>query len=458
MSLLVNLPLREKQNLLLEYGEWLVKQAETKGVSAVQISARIDSGLDVQTRFMELEHVEYSQDQAMSVQVYYGKRVGSASCNCLEKRALSDALDAACASARCVEPDPFAGLPEAGLLVNPNALPDLDLLHPCKLEVEQLFAMCQAVEQAGFDYSKQVVNSEGASFEVGQSMDLLMMKSVDQARPFVVCEPTSSYALGCALVAGEDAADRQVGYWFDQAVDHDQLMTPASVGVMAAERAVKALGARPLSTARLPVLFDPGTAKSLLKCLLQAISGKRIYEKTSFLAQALGRQVFSDGVSLCERPFIARAMGSAAFDAEGVATSNKSVIDKGQLSTYLLSSYTGRMLAMPSTGNAGGVHNLVVEAPTQPLADMIKQIDRGLLVTELMGQGINLVTGDYSRGASGYWIEDGVVSYPVHEFTVAGNLADIFRQMVAFGDDVDLRTSVRTGSILVESMQVAGTN
>ena len=309
---------------------------------------------------MQLENIEYSQNQSISIQVYYGKKVGSASCNCLDNHALSTALEAACAAARFVEPDPFAGLPEASSLVNPHNLPDLDVFHKCELEVEEILTLCQTIEQAGFDYSKSVVNSEGASLQAAQSIDFLALKLAGESQPFIVCQPDTYYSISCALIAGKDKnhADKQVGHWFDQAVNHDKLMTAESLGSIAAKRAVNTLGARTLNTAKLPVLFDSGTAKSFLGYLLKAISGKRIYEKTSFLADALGKTTFPDYLSLSEQPFIPQGIKSASFDAEGVATRSKKIIDQGQLSTYLLSSYTGRMLNRPSTGNAGGVHNL----------------------------------------------------------------------------------------------------
>ena len=463
MSLFASCSLAEKKALLSEQLLWLIAQAEAKGASAVRVTANAGNSVHVQTRLMQPENMEYSQNQAISIEVYYGQRVGTAATNCLDKSSLMDMLAAACAAARFIEPDPFAGLPDPALLVHPEQIPELDLFHPCPLEAEQLLDLCQVTEQAGFDYATAIVNSEGAACTATQDLHLLAAKSRTQTEPFMISRTSSNYGLHCTLLARQEqknsdpsGADQQVGSWFDQTVCATDLAKPEHVGQQAAKRAVAALGARTIPTAQLPVLFDAHTARQLWHSLLKALSGKRIYEKSSFLTDALGKTILPASVHLSEQPFIPRSVYSAGFDAEGVATRAKSIVHAGILQTYLLSSYSGRMLQMPSTGNAGGVYNLVVAADTIPCSDLIKNIRQGLLVTDLMGQGVNLVTGNYSQGASGYWIEQGAICYPVHQVTIAGHLPDMLRQMIAFGDDIDTRTAVRTGSVLVDAMQVAG--
>ncbi len=426
----------------------LLDEAKKQGASAAEAGLSVNDGLSVTARLGEVETVEYHCDQGLGVTVYFGQRKGSASSNDLSPASLKETVAAACSIARYASEDPYAGLPEAKWLA--TEFPDLDLYHPWTLTAEQAIEQAVQCENAARDFDPAISNSEGASIDTYQGVRVL-----GNSLGFLNGYPSTRHSISCSVLAGEgDAMQRD--YWYSVARKPDALGTAVQVGRRAAERTVRRLGARTLSTRQCPVLFAAEMATGLIGSLVGAISGGNLYRKSSFLLDSLGQQILPDFVRIDEQPFLLAGLGSASYDAEGVATRAHDLVSEGVLRSYVLSSYSARKLGLETTGNAGGVHNLTVEPGEQDLAALLKHMGRGLLVTELMGQGVNMVTGDYSRGATGFWVENGEIQYPVEEITIAGNLKTLFKQIVAIGNDLDLRGNIRCGSILIEQMTVAG--
>ena len=426
----------------------LLDEAKKQGASAAEAGLSVNDGLSVTARLGEVETVEYHCDQGLGVTVYFGQRKGSASSNDLSPASLKETVAAACSIARYASEDPYAGLPEAKWLA--TEFPDLDLYHPWTLTAEQAIEQAVQCENAARDFDPAISNSEGASIDTYQGVRVL-----GNSLGFLNGYPSTRHSISCSVLAGEgDAMQRD--YWYSVARKPDALETAVQVGRRAAERTVRRLGARTLSTQQCPVLFAAEMATGLIGSLVGAISGGNLYRKSSFLLDSLGQQILPDFVRIDEQPFLLAGLGSASYDAEGVATRAHDLVSEGVLRSYVLSSYSARKLGLETTGNAGGVHNLTVEPGEQDLAALLKHMGRGLLVTELMGQGVNMVTGDYSRGATGFWVENGEIQYPVEEITIAGNLKTLFKQIVAIGNDLDLRGNIRCGSILIEQMTVAG--
>lgn len=432
---------------LATLAEDTIRRARAAGASQAEVSASIDMGLNVNVRLGEVETVEHTRDRGFSLTVYFGQRKGSASTADLQPESIQATIDQACAIARFTEEDPAAGLAEAGRMA--TVFPDLDLWHPWDLDVDAAIALGQAVEDGGRRVPG-ITNSDGSSVNTGQSLSVYA-----NSHGFLGRERGTRHSLSVALIAGEDDG-MQRDYWYDSARRAQDFTDPAEIGRKAAERTLSRLNAQRLGTRQAPVLFAPEVARGLLGHLLGAISGGSLYRRSSFLLDHAGKQILPSWFRIDEKPLIPRGLASSVFDAEGVATVDSPLVVDGVLQRYILGSYSARKLGLQSTGNAGGVHNLVVAPGDDDFAGMLRKLGTGLLVTEVMGQGVSIVTGDYSRGASGFWVENGEIAYPVEEITIAANLRDMYANLVAVGADVDRRSHVLTGSWLVETMTIAG--
>ncbi|PPD31087.1 MAG: metalloprotease PmbA [Methylomonas sp.] len=426
----------------------LLDEAKQQGASAAEAAFSVDNGLSVSARMGDVETIEFHCDQGIGVTVYFGQQKGSASTNDVSADSLKETVKAACSIARYASPDDYAGLPDPELLA--TEFPDLDLNHPWAIDAEQAIAIAIECENAARFYDKAISNSEGASVNSHQGTRVF-----GNSLGFLQGYQSSRHSISCSVLAGT-GDNMQRDYWYSVARNSALLEAAQYVGEKAAKRTLARMDARSLSTRQCPVLFAPEMASGLIGSLLGAISGSSLYRKSSFLLDSLDTQILPDFVRIHEQPLLVGGMGSASYDAEGVATKARDIVSDGILRSYILSTYSARKLGMQTTGNAGGVHNLTVESGEQDFAGMLKLLGTGLLVTELMGQGVNRVTGDYSRGASGFWVENGVIQYPVEEITIAGNLKTMLRNLVAIGTDVDLRGNIRVGSILLEQMAIAG--
>lgn len=426
----------------------LLDEAKQQGASAAEAAFSVDNGLSVSARLGDVETIEYHCDQGIGVTVYFGQQKGSASTNDVSADSLKETVKAACSIARYASADEFAGLPEPQLLA--TEFPDLDLNHPWAIDAEKAITLAIECENAARDYNVAITNSEGASVNSHQGTRVF-----GNSLGFLQGYQSSRHSISCSVLAGSgDAMQRD--YWYSVARNADLLESAQQVGEKAGQRTIARMGARSLASRHCPVMFSAEMASGLIGSLLGAISGSSLYRKSSFLLDSLNTQILPDFVRIHEQPLLIGGMGSASYDAEGVATRARDIVSHGVLQSYILSSYSARKLGMQTTGNAGGVHNLIVESGENDFVGMLKLLGTGLLVTELMGQGVNRVTGDYSRGASGFWVENGVIQYPVQEITIAGNLKNMLRNMVAIGSDVDLRGNTRVGSILLEQMAIAG--
>jgi len=425
-------------------------RARELGATQAEADVSLQKGLTTTVRLGEVETVEYQRDRGMGVTVYFGKRKGSASTADLSARAVSETVEKACDIARYTAEDECSGLADPDELA--RDIPDLDLDHAWDISPEQAVELARACEAAGRVVDTRITNSEGAT--VGSHRGV---RVYGNSHGFLAGYPSSSHSVSCVLLA-QTGDDMQRDYWYSSARDARDLEAAEIIGRKAGERAVTRLGARKLSTQRARVLYAPEVARGLIGHFLGAVRGSSQYRKSSFLLGASGQQLFPPFVELRERPHIAKGLGSSPFDGEGVVTRDRELVQDGTLQGYVLSSYSARKLGLRTTGNAGGTHNLLVESKNGGVdaAGLMRQLGTGLLVTELMGQGVNGVTGDYSRGASGFWVENGTSMYPVHEITIAGNLKDMYRNIAAIGSDVDLRGSVRVGSILISEMTIAG--
>ena len=429
-----------------------LERARRAGASGCDCEVSEGYGLTVTVRKGKPDTIEHNRDRAVGVSVYFGERPrvrrGHASTSDFSRAALEQTVDAAVAIARHTAEDDCAGLPDAELLA--RDLPELDLFHPWAISTEEAVDLAKRCEAAAFAVSKKIRNSEGASISVQQTQFVLA-----NSLGFMGGFPGSRHWLSCAVIA-EDRGLMQRDDWFSASRVPGQLAEPRALGRYAGERALARLGARKIATTQAPVLFEAPVAIGLIGHFISAVNGGNLYRKTSFLVDSLGKEVFSRLITIDERPLERKGMASSPFDEEGVATRERSIVRDGVVEGYFLGSYAARKLGMKSTGSAGGHHNLIVKSEGPDFAGMLKKMGRGLLVTELLGQGVNLVTGDYSRGAAGYWVEDGVIAYPVEEITIAGRLQEMFKQIVAIGSDVVLRSGRSSGSILLERMTIAG--
>ena len=422
--------------------------ARPRGATAAEAGAGVGSGLSVTVRLGEVETLEYQRDRSLGVTVYVGQRKGSASTANLTPSAVEETVSKALSIASFTAEDQYAGLPDAELMA--RDLPDLDLCHPWDIDAPAAIELAKRCEAAGLAVDARIKNSEGASVATHRRLRVF-----GNSHGFVGGYPSTSHTVSC-VVLGQANGEMQRDYWYTSARDWRALEDVEEVGRRAAGRAIGRLGADKLPTCKAPILFAPEVARGLIGHLVGAIGGGAQYRRSSFLLDAAGQQIFPNSISLSERPHLQGALGSAPFDGEGVATRDRELIVDGVLAGYLLDAYSARKLGLTTTGNAGGVHNLVVQGEMLDPESLLRRLGTGLLVTEMMGQGVNPVTGDYSRGAAGFWIEDGIVERPVHEITVAGNLRDMYRGIVALGDDLDRRGAIHCGSILIEQMTIAG--
>jgi PmbA protein len=426
----------------------VLRLAKQLGASQAEANANFGTGFSVNVRMREVETLRHQRDQGLSVTVWLGHRKGSASTSDLRPEALEESVRKACALAKYGAEDPASGLADADRLA--KSIPDLGLYHPWAIEPAAAIELATVCEAAALDLDPRVTNSEGAAVSTSEGLRVYA-----NSHGFLGGYQESDHSISCSVVASQDGA-METDYEYAVARDAADLPAPAEIGREAGRRTVARLGGTKLETRTAPVLYPARVARGLIGHLLSAISGGALYRKSSFLVDALGKPVFASRVTIDEKPHLLKALNSAAFDDEGVATIDRRLVDAGVLGGYLLGSYYARKLGMQSTGNAGGAHNLVVHSTGETFADLLKTMDRGLVITDLMGSGVNPVTGDYSRGASGFWVENGQVQYPVTEITIAGNLKDMFRGILGIGTDVDRRGGVLTGSILLEQMSIGG--
>ncbi len=423
-------------------------EAARGGATQAEAAVSLDTGLSVTVRLGEVETLEYQRDRGMGITVYVGKRKGSASTADLSWPAVAETVAKALSIARFTAEDECSGLADAALMA--GEVPDLELAHVWDIDAGRAIELARRAESSALAVDPRIRNSEGGSVSSHAGA-----RVYGNTHGFIGAYPYTTHSISC-VVLGQEGDEMQRDYWYSTAREASALESPEEIGRRAGRRTVDRLGARKLGTRKAPVLFAAEMARGLVGHFLGAVRGGPQYRKSSFLCGAAGQQLFPSWVGMVERPHLKRALGSAPFDNEGVATRDRALIDGGVLTGYVLDSYSARKLGLATTGNAGGVHNLEVGGTGEDFEGMLRRLDTGLLVTELLGQGVNLVTGDYSRGAAGYWVERGSIAYPVHEVTIAGNLRDMYRGLVAVGADVDIRGGVRTGSILVEQMTIAG--
>ncbi|MDX1444075.1 MAG: metalloprotease PmbA [Gammaproteobacteria bacterium] len=423
-------------------------EAQRLGASAAEATATLDSGLDLTVRMGDVETLQRSRDRGLGITVYFGQSKGSASTADLDRTAVAESVAAACTIAKFTAADQYAGLADPALLA--TDFPDLDMWHPWELQVEEAIELARNCEDAARAVDPRIENSDGATVS-----SFAGMRVYGNTNDFLAAQRGTQHSISCAVL-GKQGDEMQRDYWYSAARRADLLEAAGDVGRRAGERTVQRLGSRRLGTRKCPVLFAPEIAKSLYGHFLGAIRGTSQYREASFLLGAAGEQVFPEWLSIEERPRLPGGPGSSAFDDEGVATQDRHLVEAGELKSYILGSYSARRLGLQTTGNAGGVRNVRVTAGGESPDAPLKALCTGLLVTELMGQGVNGVTGDYSRGAAGFWIENGEVQFPVEEITIAGNLRRMYENIVTVGDDVDQRGNLQVGSTLIAEMTIAG--
>jgi PmbA protein len=428
--------------------EDIIDQARRLGADGVEAGESIDSGLSVTVRLGETETLEYNHDRLLGLTVYFDHRKGSASTADFSPGGIAATVQAACDIARYTSEDTCAGLADAERM--PAEIPDLDLYHPWGLDAAHAIELATECEAAALAVDKRIVNSEG-----GTVSSYAGMRVKGNSHGFMGGYLGSHHNISCAVI-GKQGGEMQRDYWSETCRDHRDLPAPSQIGRTAGERTLRRLGTQRLTTRESPVIFVAEVARSLFGNLVNAITGSNLYRNASFLLGHLDKPVFPDFIRIHEQPLLKKALGSAPYDAEGVATAARDIVTDGILQGYVLNSYSACKLGLQTTGNAGGVHNLTIDPGSQDLGDLLRAMDTGLLVTELIGFGVNIVTGDYSRGAAGFWVEGGEIRYPVDEITVAGNLKEMFTGIVAVGNDVDMRGNTRTGSVLIDRMMIAG--
>jgi PmbA protein len=436
--------LTEIQNVV----EDVLKLAKKMGATQAEASMSKVQGIAVSSRLKEVETVEFTNDGGLGITVYHGQKKGSASTADLSPQALKLTVEKAIEIAKHTSEDPFSGLADKMLMA--FDYPDLNLFHPQELDTEHAIKQVIAAEEAALNVDKRITNSDGASYNAN-----LGTKVYGNSHGLNAGYNSSRYSLSCVVI-GEQDGDMQRDYSYTVDREASLLLSPQQVGREAAQFTLDRLGARKIKTGKVPVLFHREIASGLFGHFISAISGGNLYRQSSFLLDKLGQQVLPKWLNIVEKPHVMRGLASSPFDHEGVMTKDLDIVTNGQLNTYLLTSYSARKLGMQTTGHAGGIHNWYIKNSGESDQEMLAKMGTGLLVTELMGQGVNVVTGDYSRGAAGFWVENGIIQYPVHEITIAGNLADMLMNIVAIGAQTETRGAIQTGSILVDSMQVAG--
>ena len=446
----------ENQTALLKAQEQELRQAvsfavelATKSGASAEVAVTKVSGLSVSTRLQEIENVEFTNDGALGISVYMGQQKGNASTSDLSEGAIRNAVEAALAIAKYTSPDDCTGLADKDLMA--FDAPDLELYHAADVDVDKATELALQAEKAALEADERIVNSNGASFNSHTGV-----KVYGNSHGMLQSYLSSRYSLSCSVIGGgEDALENDYEYTISR--EFDKLQSPIWVGENCAKKVVSRLNPQKLSTREVPVIFLNDVATGLISHFAAAISGGSLYRKSSFLLDHLGKQVLPDWFNISERPHLLRRLASTPFDSEGVRTQDREIVEGGILQTYLVTSYSGKKLGMPSTGHAGGIHNWLVKPNlTGGLTALLRQMGTGLLVTDVMGQGVNIVTGDYSRGASGFWVENGEIQYPVAEITIAGQLQDMLKNMVAVADDIEHRSNIQTGSILLDKMKISG--
>lgn len=416
---------------------------------AAEVAITKSTGLSVSTRMCEVENVEFNSDGPLGITVYRGQRKGSASTSDLSEKAIRQTVLAALDIAQYTSADPYAGPAPKELMV--QEIPDLDLFHPDEPNPDVAAQIAIAAERAALGYSKKIKQSDGGSYDSHYGV-----RVYGNSHGLLASYASSRHSISCSVIGEGRNGEMERDYSYTVARHRDDLWTPESVGLQAAENTVSRLDPQKLKTGQFPVMFAADVATGLIGHLVMAISGGNLYRKSSFLLDHLGKTILPTWFNISERPHVMRGLASSPFDSEGVRTQDLEIITDGVLATYLLTSYAARKMNMTPTGHAGGIHNWYVKSTGQNYQQMLKELGTGLLVTEVMGQGVNVVTGDYSRGAAGFWVENGEIKYPVSEITIAGNLKQMLQQIVAVGSDIETRSQIQTGSILIESMKVAG--
>ena len=426
----------------------ILHDAGQYGATAAEADVSKGVGLSVTVRKAEVETIEHEQDTNLDLTVFVGQSKASASTADLSPKAIEDPAKAACAIAKQCQEDPDAGLADADLMA--TSLPDLASYYPWPLETEQAIAIAASCEQSGLNSDSRIQQSEGATLSTYQGQYVY-----GNSHGFIGINESTRHSLSCSFIS-QDEQGMQRDYWYDIARDPSDLAPADEIGLIAAKRTTDRLNARPIKTGEYPVIFAANIATSLFQHFSAAISGGALYRQASFLLDAKGQPIFPDFIDIYEQPYLLKALGSNAFDNEGVATNTDPIIERGVLQRYLLSSYSARKLGLVTTGNAGGVNNLTVSHQALDFATLLQEMGRGILVTETMGMGVNTVTGDYSQGAAGFWVENGVIQYPIDEFTIAGQLRDMLMGVQAIASDIELRGNIRTGSVWLDKMMVAG--
>lgn len=437
------------QKSLQGVAEQVLQLAQAQGATATEVALSEESGLSVNVRLGDVETIEFNKDKGLGVTVYFGQRKGTASSADFSTKALEDAVRAASSIAKFTAEDPYAGLADANRMA--QKILDLDLYYPWEVSPDMAIELATECEDAARSFDAQISNSEGASVSSHQGTRVYA-----NSHGFIGGYSTSRHSMSCSVIAADENG-MQRDYWYSVARDRCDLEAAAEIGKKSAERTLQRLGGRRVDTCQVPVLFAADVAGSLVSHMISAIRGGNLYRKSSFLLDKLGQQIFPDFVHIHEQPHTKKALGSAPYDSEGVATYARDLVRDGLLQGYVLDSYAARKLGMESTGNSGGVHNVLIEPGALDQQGLLREMGTGLLVTELLGMGVNTVTGDYSRGAAGFWVENGELAYAVDEITIASNLSDMFMQLQAVGSDVDQRGNIKCGSLLVDAMTIAGT-
>jgi PmbA protein len=439
---------QNNMNELTRLIEYTIDLAKKQGATQVEVASNLDSGFNVEVRKGEVETVEFSRDKGISITVYFGHKKGNASSSDTSPDALKATVEAACSIAKVSSEDKCFGLVDKKLIS--QEYPQLSLYHSWDIDTTRAIEYAKACEQQALDFDKRIVNSEGASVS-----SYHFFRAYGNSHDFLGKVQSSRHGMSCVLV-GQDEGEMQRDYDYTSSRDAHDLTPINQLAENAAQKTLEKLNPRRIKTQRVPVLFSNEVSNTLASVFASSISGGNLYRKNSFLVDSLGKSLFPDFVTIYEQPHLTRAIGSMPFDGDGLVTRNNCFIENGQLVNYILSHYTACKLNMQTTANCGGVHNLTVSSTGQSFEQLIKQMDRGLIINELMGHGINLITGDYSRGVAGFWVENGAIQFAVSEVTIAGNLQDMFKGIVAIGKDIDIRKSTRCGSILIDSMMVAG--
>lgn len=440
--------IQQQKQALQTLADDILQRAKSKGATAAEVGLNHGEGLSTEVHMGEIDTLEYNRDQGLNMTVYFGQCKGSASTADLSAKAIDEVLEAACRIAKYTSADEYSGLAESELMA--QQVDDLDLYHPWDISADQAIELTKACEAVALQKDERITNSDGASFSSYAGLAVYA-----NSNGFNAATAKSHHSLSCSVIAETNGAMERE-YDYDYSRLPERLQSAESIGLSAADKVLKRLGAEVISTREAPILYTANVARSLIGHFTGAISGGVLYRKASFLQDSLGQSVFPEFIHLHEQPYLQQAHGSMAYDREGVATRTQDFVTEGCVSSYILSSYSARKMGLKTTANAGGTHNLTLDSTGESFDELLKKMDTGFLVTELMGSSVSIATGDYSRGAAGFWVENGEIQFPVKEVTVAGNLKDMFKAIVAVGNDVDHRSATRSGSILLENMMIAG--